>query len=147
MFSTLYVQYINITAVLFEIFIAVQLIYNVVLVSGAQQSESVIYICIFTLFQILSPYRPLQSTEQSSLCYTIGSYQLSILQIVVCLGEGNGNPLQYSCLENPMDGGAWQAAVRGVTQSRTRLKRLSSSSVFTSIPIFQLIPLPPFTPW
>ena len=37
------------------------------------------------------------------------------------LGEGNGNPLQYSCLENPMDGGAWQAAVHGVTRSRTRL--------------------------
>ena len=36
-------------------------------------------------------------------------------------GEGNGNPLQYSCLENPMDGGAWQAAVHGVTTSRTRL--------------------------
>ena len=43
-------------------------------------------------------------------------------------GEGNGNPLQYSCLENPMDGGAWWAAVHGVAQSRTRLKRLSSSS-------------------
>ena len=45
-----------------------------------------------------------------------------------CIGEGNGNPLQYSCLENPGDGGAWWAAVYGVTQSRTRLKRLSSSS-------------------
>ena len=43
-------------------------------------------------------------------------------------GEGNGNPLQCSCLENPRDGGAWWAAVCGVTQSRTRLKRLSSSS-------------------
>ena len=42
--------------------------------------------------------------------------------------EGNGNPLQYSCLENPRDGGAWWALVYGVTQSRTRLKRLSSSS-------------------
>ena len=40
----------------------------------------------------------------------------------------NGNPLQYSCLENPRDGGAWWAAVYGVAQSRTRLKRLSSSS-------------------
>ena len=45
-----------------------------------------------------------------------------------CIGEGNGNPLQYSCLENPKDRGAWWAAVYGVTQSRTRLKRLSSSS-------------------
>ena len=41
---------------------------------------------------------------------------------------GNGNPLQYSCLENPRDGGAWWATVYGVAQSRTRLKRLSSSS-------------------
>ena len=45
-----------------------------------------------------------------------------------CIGEGNGNPLQCSCLENPRDGGAWWAAVYGVTQSRTRLKWLSSSS-------------------
>ena len=43
-------------------------------------------------------------------------------------GEGNGNPLQYSCLENPRDGRAWWAAVYGVTQSWTRLKQLSSSS-------------------
>ena len=44
------------------------------------------------------------------------------------LGEGNGNPLQCSCLENPRDGGAWWAAIYGVAQSRTRLKRLSSSN-------------------
>ena len=42
-----------------------------------------------------------------------------------CIGEGNGNPLQCSCLENPRDGEAWWAAVRGVTQSRTQLKQLS----------------------
>ena len=46
-----------------------------------------------------------------------------------CIGEGNGNPLQCSCLENPRDGGARWAAVYGVAQSRTRLKRLSSSSM------------------
>ena len=45
-----------------------------------------------------------------------------------CIGEGNGNPLQCSCLENPRDGGAWWAAVSGVAQSRIRLKWLSSSS-------------------
>ena len=52
-----------------------------------------------------------------------------------CIGEGPGNPLQCSCLENPRDGGAWWAAVSGVIQSRTRLKRLSSSSssVYMSI--------------
>ena len=48
-----------------------------------------------------------------------------------CIGEGNGNPLQCSCLENPRDGGASWAAVSGVTQSQTRLKRLSSSSSST----------------
>ena len=45
-----------------------------------------------------------------------------------CIGEGNGNPLQCSCLENPRDGEAWWAAAYGVTQSRTQLERLSSSS-------------------
>ena len=44
------------------------------------------------------------------------------------IGEGNGNPLQCSCLENPRDGGAWWAALSGVAQSWTRLKQLSSSS-------------------
>ena len=44
-----------------------------------------------------------------------------------CIGEGNGNPLPYSCLENPREGGAWRAAFYGVAQSRTRLKWLSSS--------------------
>ena len=46
----------------------------------------------------------------------------------ICHGEGNGNPLQCSCLENPRDGGAWWAAIYGVAQSRIQLKRLSSSS-------------------
>ena len=41
------------------------------------------------------------------------------------MGEGNGNPLQFSCLENPVDRGAWRAAVHGVAQSWTRLKQLS----------------------
>ena len=45
-----------------------------------------------------------------------------------CIGEGNGNPLQCSCLQNPRDWGAWWAAVYGVTQSWTQLKGLSSSS-------------------
>ena len=48
------------------------------------------------------------------------------------IGEGNGNPLQCSCLENSRDGGAWWAAVYGFAQSRTRLKRLSSSSLAQS---------------
>ena len=47
---------------------------------------------------------------------------------LTCIGEGNGNPLQCSCLENPRDRGAWWAAVYGVAQSRTPLKQRSSSS-------------------
>ena len=49
-----------------------------------------------------------------------------------CIGEGNGNPLQCSCLENPRDGRAWWAARYGVSQSRTQLKQLSSSSSSSS---------------
>ena len=56
-----------------------------------------------------------------------------------CIEEGNGNPLQCSCLENPREGGAWWAAVYGVAQSRTRLKRHSSSS---SSKFNTTIPLP-----
>ena len=57
-------------------------------------------------------------------------YSLShtLRKAFVGFGEGNGNPLQCSCLENPRDGRAWWAAIYGVAQSRTRLKRLSSSS-------------------
>ena len=53
-----------------------------------------------------------------------------------CTGEGNGNPLQCSCLQNPRDGGAWWAAVYGVAQSRTRLNRFSSSSMLTLFLVF-----------
>ena len=67
-------------------------------------------------------------------------------------GEGNGNPLQCFCLENPRDGGAWWAAVYGVAQSRIQLKRLSSSS--SSSPLFPKFPFSNFvlidpdpTPW
>ena len=51
----------------------------------------------------------------------------SLSLLLSCIGEGNGNPLQCSCLENPRDGAAWWAAVYGVAQSQTRLKQLSSS--------------------
>ena len=56
-----------------------------------------------------------------------------------CIGEGNGNPLQCSCLENPRAGGAWWVAVYGVTQSRTRLKQLSSSSKLFLVSIVYLV--------
>ena len=53
--------------------------------------------------------------------------QLHFHFLLSCLGEGNGNPLQCSCLENPRERGAWRAAIYGVAQSWTRMKRLSSS--------------------
>ena len=54
---------------------------------------------------------------------------------MLCLpfGEGNGTPLQYSCLENPMDGGAWWAAVHGVAKSRTRLSDFTLTFHFSCI--------------
>ena len=52
----------------------------------------------------------------------------SLSLFLSCIGEGNGNPLQCSCLENPMDRGAWWAGVYRVAQSQTQLKQLSSSS-------------------
>ena len=50
-----------------------------------------------------------------------------------CDGEGNGNPLQYSCLENPMGGGAWWAAVHGVTKSRAQLSNFTSTFHFNAL--------------
>ena len=61
---------------------------------------------------------------------------------LACIGEGNGNPLQCSCLENPRDRGAWWAAVSGVTQSRTRLNWLSSSSSI----LFSVVDVPVYIP-
>ena len=58
--------------------------------------------------------------------------QLHFHFLLSCIAEGNGNPLQGSCLENPRDGGVWWAAVSGVAQSQTQQKRLSSSSSSSS---------------
>ena len=67
-----------------------------------------------------SPWGHEESDMTERLCFHVS---------LSCVGEGNGNPLQCSCLENPRDGGVWWAAVYGVAQSCTRLKRLSSSRV------------------
>ena len=66
---------------------------------------------------------------QSMGSLTVGHDSMTSLSLI---GEGNGNPLQYSCLENPRDGGAWWAALYGVAQSRTWLKLLSNSSSSSS---------------
>ena len=52
---------------------------------------------------------------------------------IVTKGEGNGTPLQYSCLENPMDGGAWGAAIHGVAKSRTRLSNFTFTFHFHAL--------------
>ena len=66
---------------------------------------------------------------QSMGSHRVGHDQATSLSLFLsCIGEGNGNPLQCSCLENPRDGGAWWAAVYGVAQSWSQLKRFSSSS-------------------
>ena len=63
------------------------------------------------------------------LLFKLWYYKLSYYILASLIGEGNGTPFQYSCLENPMDGGAWQAAVHGVTESRTRLSNFSLSRI------------------
>ena len=73
-------------------------------------------------------------TEEPGRVQSMGSprvghdWATSLSLFLSCIGEGNGNPFQCSCLENPRDGGAWWVALSGVAQSRTRLKWLSSSS-------------------
>ena len=78
-------------------------------------------------------------TEEPGRLQSMGSLESDTIKqlhfhfSVSCIGEGNGNTLQCSCLENPRDGGAWWAAIYGVAQSRTGLNRLSSSSSSSSI--------------
>ena len=89
---------------------------------------------ILNLLQHPSPSHPSGSSQCTSpkdpVSFTTGSPGMSQRFILSScfIGEGSGTPLQYSCLENPRDGGAWWAVVYGVAQNRTRLKRLSSSS-------------------
>ena len=79
-------------------------------------------------------------TEEPGRLQSMGSWRVGPTEwlnfhfSLSCIGEGNGNPLQCSCLENPRDGGAWWAAIYRVAQSRTRLMRLNSSSSSSSIP-------------
>ena len=71
-----------------------------------------------------------------SLCCTAESDMTERLPFhfsLSCIGEGNGNPLQRSCLENPRDGGAWWAAVYGVAQSRTRLSNFTFTFHFHAL--------------
>ena len=88
--------------------------------------------CMYRVFSCVAGRRcllwPMHFLGKTLLTFVLLHF---VLQTQICLflqGEGNGNPLQYPCLEKPRDRGAWWAAIYGVTQSQTRLKRLSSSS-------------------
>ena len=97
-------------------------------------------ICELNLEKVMAPHSSTLAwkipwTEGPGRLQSMGSlgvghdWVTSLSLFTSCIGEGNGNPLQCSCLENPRDGGAWWAAIYGVAQSWTRLKRLSSSKV------------------
>ena len=97
------------------------------LVSAVPQSESAICIHISPLLDSF-PFRSPQSIE---LEFPVLFSRFSL--VTYFIGGGNGNPLQYSCLENPMDGGAWWAAVHGVTRSRTRLSDFTLTFHFPAL--------------
>ena len=78
------------------------------------------------------PWTEEPGRPQSMGSLRVGHERLHFHFSLSCIGEGNGNPLQCPCLENPRDGGAWWAAVYGVAQSRTRLKRRSSSTLLNA---------------
>ena len=104
--------------------------------------QFLIFLCLFVLFCQRRQWHPTpvllpgKSHGQRSLvgCSPWGRKELDTIErlhfhfSLSCFGEGNGNPLQCSCLENPGDGRAWWAAIYGITQSQTRLKWLSNSS-------------------
>ena len=101
--------------------------------------------CVFNL-----PFSHLMTPHSSTLAWkipwtgepgrlkSIGSLRVrhNWTSSLSCIGEGNGNPLQCSCLENPRNGGAWWAAIYGVAQSWTRLKLLSSSRSSSACSLF-----------
>ena len=81
-------------------------------------------------------------TEEPGRCSPWGRYESDTTErlhfhfSLSCIGEGNGKPLQCSCLENPREGGAWWAAVYGVTQSQTRLNRLAAAAAAAVFVLF-----------
>ena len=114
------------------------MISNIVSISGIQQGDLVIHIHIFRRRQwhptpVLLPGK---SHGRRSLvgCSPWGREESDMTELLhfqfslSCTVEGNGNPLECSCLENPRDGGAWWTAIYGAAQSRTRLKQLNNSS-------------------
>ena len=78
-------------------------------------------------------------TTGKAISFTIQTFVGKVMYLLfhilsrLVIGEGNGTPLQYSCLENPMDGGAWWAAVHGVAKSRTRLSNFTFTFHFHAL--------------
>ena len=100
---------------------------------GTGSAEGIYHLLWRRKWQPTPVFLPRESRGQRSLGSALhrviqSRTRLKQLSVHVCIGEGNGNPLQYSCLENPRERGAWWAAIYGVAQSQTWLKRLSSSS-------------------
>ena len=87
------------------------------------------------MVQLSHPYM----TTGKNIALTIWTFVSKVKSLLfnvlsrLVIGEGNGTPLQYSCLENPMDGGAWKAAVHGVAKSRTRLSDLTFTFHFHAL--------------
>ena len=80
----------------------------------------------------------IENKVQVTLCLYLSEaekkeYKSLLCMFIIYVGEGNGTPLQYSCLENPMDGGAQEAAVHGVTESRTRLSNFTFTFHFHTL--------------
>ena len=110
--------------------------------AGLEEAQAGIKIARWNINNLRYAMAPLSSTvawkipwmEEPGRLQSMGSLRVghnwatSLSLFTSCIGEGNGNPLQCSCLENPRDGGDWWAAIYGDAQSWTRLKQLSSSS-------------------
>ena len=97
-------------------------------------------VCLYTctnvyplFFQIHLPNRSYRVLRRVSVLYSRSLLIIYFICSSVYIREGNGTPLQYSCLENPMDGGAWQAEVHGVTKSRTRLSNFTFTFHFHAL--------------
>ena len=105
----------------------IQMLVHLILSQRSLKLSSVLFI-LLTLFSSSEVIFTILSS--SSLIRSSASDILLLIpsRVLSCIGEGNGNPIQYSCLENPKDRGAWWAAVYGVAQSQTWLMWLSSSS-------------------
>ena len=95
----------------------------------------------------LGSIKPQTSSGAAHLhCHLSSSSASTLVQASCTSGEGNDNPLQYSCLENPMDGGAWWAAVHGVARSQTRLSYFTFTFHFHALEKEMHEPTPVFLP-